>query len=82
LIKQRVLGLAIVSALTGCGEDREKTARAKIGAISVAFDARPRGTLNGNGTRTLTRQTINQCVERLTKTKADFDVIRKDYADA
>lgn len=81
MIKQCVLGLAIASILTGCGEDREKTARTKIGAISVAFDARPQGTPNASGTRTLTRQTINQCVEHQTKTKADFDVIRKDYAE-
>ena len=80
MIKQFVLVLLAVSVLAGCGDDKEKVAREKIGEVKVAFDNRPIGTLNEAGTHSLTSADINACVTQLTDAKAKLDQIQTEYA--
>ena len=80
MIKHCVFGILVVSLLAGCGEDKEKVAREKIGEVKAVYDNRPQGTLNEAGTRTLTPDDINLCVTQMTYAKATLDMILADYA--
>lgn len=80
MIKQCILGLAIASLLAGCGDDQEQAARDKIGAVKTAFDARNQGTPNANGTSSLSKADINQCVADMTRLKTDLETIQKEFA--
>ncbi|GKQ45100.1 hypothetical protein ALO82_200360 [Pseudomonas syringae pv. broussonetiae] len=83
MIKQYVagmVGLVMCGSVWAASSEDEAAALARLIEVQKMYENRPQGTPNDAGTRTLSKQDINDCVTQMTEAKNKLDAVKQQYS--
>jgi beta-glucosidase-like glycosyl hydrolase len=81
LIKQYVAGMVVLvmcSSVWAASNEDEAAALASLTEVQKMYENRPQP--NDAGTRTLSKQDINDCVTQMTEAKNKLDAVKQQYS--
>ena len=82
MIKQYVAGMVAMvmcGAVWAASNADEAAALASLNEVQKLYENRPQGTPNQAGTRTLSKQDINDCVIQMAEARSKLDDVKKQY---
>lgn len=75
-----MVGLVMYSSVWAASNEDEAAALASLIEVQRMYENRPQGTPNDAGTRTLSKQDINECVTQMTAAKDKLDAVKQQYS--
>ena len=72
--------MVMCGSVWAASDEDEAAALTSLNEVQKLYENRPQGTPNQSGTRTLSKQDINDCVTQMTEAKNKLDAVKKDYS--
>ncbi|MCK9715190.1 MULTISPECIES: hypothetical protein [Pseudomonas syringae group] len=74
-----MVGLVMCGSVWAASYEDEAAALASLTEVQKLYENRPQGTPNEAGTRTLSKQDINDCVTQMAEAKNKLEAVKQQY---
>ena len=74
-----MVGLVMCGSVWAASNEDEAAALASLTEVQKLYENRPPGTPNEAGTRTLSKQDVNDCVTKMAEAKNKLEAVKQQY---